>query len=71
LIPPGIFLHAKILDFRELIDYLAAIVEAELAHDIYTGTLLIFCNQAKDKLKILYWDKLALLFGTNARGAKV
>ena len=55
--PPTIYLHRNFVDFRKSIDGLTGIVEYELERDAYTGTLFVFCNKNKDKLKILYWDK--------------
>jgi transposase len=50
---PEVFLHTQFVDFRKSINGLVGIVEADLARDAYSGTLFVFCNKAKDKLKIL------------------
>ncbi|CAM3934050.1 IS66 family insertion sequence element accessory protein TnpB [Rheinheimera salexigens] len=55
--PDSIYLHRDVVDFRKSIDGLVAIVESELKRDVYTGALFLFCNKAKDKLKLVYWDK--------------
>ena len=59
---PEVFLHRDVVDFRKSIKGLVGIVEDELECDAYTGTLFVFCNKAKDKLKILYWDKTGFAF---------
>mgnify|MGYP000108318932 CR=1 FL=1 len=55
--PSNIYLHRQFVDFRKSINGLSAIVESELELPTMSGALFIFCNKAKDKLKILYWDK--------------
>ena len=55
--PARIYLHRDAVDIRKSIDGLVALVESELERDAYTGALFLFCNKAKDKLKLVYWDK--------------
>lgn len=55
--PDQIYLHRDFVDFRKSINGLTDIVELALERDAYTGALFIFCNKAKDKIKLLYWDK--------------
>ncbi|MFQ3277868.1 MAG: transposase [Colwellia sp.] len=57
--PAVVYLHRNFIDFRKAINGLVVPVEDELNRDAYTWALLVFCNKAKDKLKILYWDKTA------------
>ena len=54
---PKVYFCSQFVDFRKSINGLVGIVEDEVGRDAYTGALFIFCNKAKDKLKILYWDK--------------
>jgi transposase len=42
---------------RNGIDGLRAIVEAALKKDAYQGHLFVFVGKAKDKVKILFWDR--------------
>ncbi len=55
--PSSIYLHRPFVDFRKSINGLSVIVEASMELPAMSGALFIFCNKAKDKLKILYWDK--------------
>jgi len=55
--PPSIYLYKPFVDFRKSINGLSVIVESEMNQAVMSGALFIFCNKAKDKLKILYWDK--------------
>jgi hypothetical protein len=52
-----IFLYRDAIDFRKSIDGLAAVVEMALEKNIFTGSLFIFTNRRRDKMKILYWSK--------------
>ena len=55
--PSSIYIHRPFVDFRKSINGLSVIVEASMELPAMSGALFIFCNKAKDKLKILYWDK--------------
>ena len=55
--PSNIYLHRQFVDFRKSINGLSVIIESEIELPVMSGALFIFCNKAKDKLKILYWDK--------------
>jgi len=54
--PDNIYLHRGFVDFRKSVDGLSSIVIEQMQLKTNNGSLFIFCNKAKDRLKILYWD---------------
>lgn len=42
---------------RKSIDGLSALVEQELELNSMSGTLFVFCNRTRDKIKMLYWER--------------
>ncbi|MGR5270083.1 IS66 family insertion sequence element accessory protein TnpB [Vibrio astriarenae] len=54
---PNIYLYREAVDFRKSINGLAAIIESETNLPLGTGSLFLFTNKQRDKVKVLYWDK--------------
>ena len=52
-----VYLCRKPVDMRKQMDGLAAIVKEVLELDPLSGTLCVFINRKRDKLKILLWEK--------------
>ena len=57
-IPPtlSIFLYTQPTDMRKGFDGLSGIVRSELAADPLDGSLFLFVNRRRDRLKILHFD---------------
>ena len=54
---PKIYLHREYVDFRKAVNGLSAVIEQDCAMNPFDESLYVFCNRARDKLKILHWDK--------------
>ncbi len=56
--PPSIkiYLHTAPTDMRKGIDGLGGIVRSQFEEDPTTGSLYLFVNRRRDRMKMLYWD---------------
>lgn len=52
----AIYLHRDPVDFRKSINGLSVIVEQAMALSPFDPGIFVFCNKARDKVKVLYWD---------------
>jgi len=52
-----IFLYRGAVDMRKGFDGLSGIVRDDLHQDPLTGTVYVFLNRTRDKIKALYWDR--------------
>ena len=53
---PFVYLYRNAVDFRKGHRGLSIIVQVELGHDPFEGSLFVFRNRAFNKLKILFWE---------------
>lgn len=53
---PNIYLYRSPIDFRKSYRGLAALVELELGHNVFSGNLYAFTNRRRDKIKCLLWE---------------
>ncbi len=54
---PTVHLATEPVDMRKSINGLSVLVADELELSPLSGSLFVFYNKARDKIKILYWDR--------------
>lgn len=52
-----IFVYRQPVDFRKQIDGLSTIVASELGREPMDGSLYVFTNKRRDKIKLLIWNR--------------
>ena len=52
-----IYVYTSVTDMRKGVHGLSGIVRGELAADPTDGSLFIFVNRRRDRLKVLWWDR--------------
>lgn len=71
-LPPAmpIFVAVEPVDLRRGFDRLAQAARDALGHDPLRGGLFLFFNRARDRVKILFWDRTgyAILYKRLERG---
>lgn len=51
-----IYMAVGATDMRKGFDGLCGLVTSQLGHDPLCGSLFLFVNRRRDRLKVLYWD---------------
>ena len=52
-----IFIRPGYTDLRKATNGLSIIIQEEMEHDPFSGSVYIFCNRERKLLKAVYWDK--------------
>lgn len=51
-----VYLHRAPVDFRKQINGLAVLVSESMRIDVFKPSLFVFTNNARNRVKVLYWD---------------
>ena len=54
---PAVYVVAEPCDLRKSIDGLALAVESSLGTSPLSGSVFVFFNRGRDKVKLLWWDR--------------
>lgn len=64
MIAPGVGARVMVamrpVDFRKGMDGLAALVQAEMQHDPFSGVIYVFRAKRADRIKLIWWDGTGL-----------
>jgi transposase len=52
-----IFIASQPVDFRMSIDGLSGFIQQEIKSHLHDGSIYVFYNNKKDKIKCLFWDR--------------
>jgi transposase len=53
----NVYLHRAPIDMRRQIDGLGALVSGDIKQNPLSGSLIVFINKRRDKLKMLMWER--------------
>jgi transposase len=53
----NIFMASNPVDFRMSIDGLSSFIQRETGNHLHDGSVYVFHNSHKDKIKCLFWDR--------------